>query len=273
MRSSPSAGSNNAASSCPRRLDIVVLDGAPAPDVEALTAWVTAAARHVLGAYGRFPVPRAQVVVTPVAGLDGRFGSSRREAVPFGRVLRDGGIGVQFFVRQTAGIDELLSDWTATHEFTPLAPLRPARRCVAFGRVRDLLPERAAGACRRARRKARVAEADGRVRARPARRLPRHARGIRFAAAATIGSRMYWSGAAIALLADVALRREHDASLDAALEGLQTCCLPSERAWSAEAVMTGARSRPWHRTIRSVAAAMGRCHDLPDVDGVSRRLA
>ena len=46
--------------------------------------------------------------------------------------------------------------------------------------------------------------------------------------------RVYWSGAAIALMADVELRRRSDGqqSLDFALGALAECCLPSDRAWT-----------------------------------------
>ncbi len=46
--------------------------------------------------------------------------------------------------------------------------------------------------------------------------------------------KIYWSGAAIALLADVELRRRSDGdeSLDKVLALLAQCCLPSDRAWS-----------------------------------------
>ena len=45
---------------------------------------------------------------------------------------------------------------------------------------------------------------------------------------------IYWSGAALALMADVELRRASDSSesLDTVLERLQACCLPSERSWT-----------------------------------------
>jgi predicted metalloprotease with PDZ domain len=46
--------------------------------------------------------------------------------------------------------------------------------------------------------------------------------------------KIYWSGAIIALMADVELRRRSDGgeSLDKALEQLQRCCLPAARSWS-----------------------------------------
>ncbi|MCI0516863.1 MAG: hypothetical protein L0Y45_03420, partial [Woeseiaceae bacterium] len=46
--------------------------------------------------------------------------------------------------------------------------------------------------------------------------------------------KVYWSGAAIALMADVSLRELSGGSesLDAVLDRLQRCCLPSNRMWS-----------------------------------------
>ena len=46
--------------------------------------------------------------------------------------------------------------------------------------------------------------------------------------------KIYWSGAAIALLADVELRKRSNGeeSLDTVLGQLQACCLPSTRRWS-----------------------------------------
>ena len=46
--------------------------------------------------------------------------------------------------------------------------------------------------------------------------------------------RSYWSGAAIALMADVQLRERSGGteSLDDILDRFQACCLPSNRVWS-----------------------------------------
>ncbi|MEM9684245.1 MAG: hypothetical protein AAF942_13325, partial [Pseudomonadota bacterium] len=50
------------------------------------------------------------------------------------------------------------------------------------------------------------------------------------------GARMkvYWSGAALALMADVELRARSEGreSLDTVLDALQRCCLPSDRVWT-----------------------------------------
>jgi len=46
--------------------------------------------------------------------------------------------------------------------------------------------------------------------------------------------KVYWSGAALALLADVELRRRSagEESLDNVLGRFQSCCLPSRRTWT-----------------------------------------
>ena len=48
--------------------------------------------------------------------------------------------------------------------------------------------------------------------------------------------RVYWGGAAIALLADVALR-EAGSSLDAGMRQLQRCCAPTLRVWPAGQIL------------------------------------
>ena len=48
--------------------------------------------------------------------------------------------------------------------------------------------------------------------------------------------RVYWGGAAIALLADVALR-EAGSSLDAAMRHLQRCCAATPRIWPAQQIL------------------------------------
>ncbi|MFQ5610094.1 MAG: hypothetical protein ACE5F8_07475, partial [Woeseiaceae bacterium] len=47
--------------------------------------------------------------------------------------------------------------------------------------------------------------------------------------------KIYWSGAAIALMADVELRERSSGkeSLDAVLDRYQECCLPSDKTWTA----------------------------------------
>ncbi len=52
--------------------------------------------------------------------------------------------------------------------------------------------------------------------------------------------KVYWSGAALALMADVTLRERSDGeeSLDSVLDQLQSCCLPSAKVWTGPELMT-----------------------------------
>ena len=52
--------------------------------------------------------------------------------------------------------------------------------------------------------------------------------------------KVYWSGAALALMADVTLRERSagEESLDKVLDKFQACCLPSDRIWTGKELFT-----------------------------------
>ena len=200
-------------------LRITLLQGEEPTNPEDLVSWLRAAAGNLTHVYGRFPNPSPQVIVVPISS----FGNS---AVPFGRVIRDGGEAVQFFVNPSRSLEDYLGDWTATHEFSHLLlPYVSGRQkwiSEGFASYYQNVLMARSGAYSETKAWQKLHEGFERARAeRPT--SPNNAR-----------SRMmvYWSGAAIALLADVALRSSaDDASLDALLDKLQACCLPSERTW------------------------------------------
>jgi len=198
--------------------------------MEAVLSWLRATAADATLAYGRFPNPAAQVVVIPAGSV--RSGAS---PVPFGRVIRNGGETVELFIDQRRPLADYLADWTATHEFSHLMlPYLGSRhRWISEGYAQyyqNVLIARAGGYT--------PAQAwqkifDGLERGRNSR--PE----LSPNAAAAGGKRgalmkVYWSGAALALLADVELRERTGGrvQLDAALERLQSCCLPSSETWS-----------------------------------------
>lgn len=201
-------------------LRITLLKGEAGGNPEDLVSWLRAAATNVTQVYGRFPNPSPQIIVVPVSS----FG---RSAVPFGRVIRDGGEAVQFFVDPSRSLQDYLGDWTATHEFSHLLLPYVAGRhkwiSEGFASYYQNVLMARAGEYSETKAWQKLHEGFERARAeRPS--TPNDAR-----------SRMmvYWSGAAIALLADVSLRlAAQDASLDALLDELQACCLPSERSWN-----------------------------------------
>lgn len=203
----------------------------PAEDrlgITAIEEWLRATATDITLAYGRFPNPSPQVVVIPAV-------DSRRSAVPYGRVIRDGGEAIELFVDLTRPLDVLLEDWTATHEFSHLMLpyVEREHRWVSEGFAQyyqNVLLARS-GAYDPAEAWLKLYQGFERGRLSRPELSPNAAaeRGIRSAR-----MKIYWSGAALALMADVELRARSGGreTLDDVLGRLQACCLPSRRVWT-----------------------------------------
>jgi len=196
-----------------------------------IVEWLRSASGNVSLAYGRFPVPSPRIVVVPT----GNSPWGGNSPVPFGRVTRNGEEKVEFFVNAERPIEEFYDDWTATHEFSHLMlPYVSGRhKWISEGFAsyyQNVLMSRA-GRYTPKRAWTKLHEGFERGRAsRPELSLnDAAASGIRRAR-----MKIYWSGAAIALLADIELRERSggEESLDVALDRLQECCLPSDRTWS-----------------------------------------
>jgi hypothetical protein len=213
------------------KLRVALLHGADEMDNDSIVRWIKATATDVSLAYGRFPNPSPQVVVIPVG--NGR--SNRRSAVPFGRVIRDGGETVELQVDQTQSLEALLGDWTATHEFSHLMLPYVDRKhrwiSEGFAQYYQNVLLTRSGAYDDLYAWQKIYDGYGRGRRSRPELSPNEATagGVRSAL-----MKVYWSGAAIALLADVQLRERSGGkdSLDAVLGRFQTCCLPSDRVWA-----------------------------------------
>jgi hypothetical protein len=250
-------------------LRVSLLDGQAPMDKDAVADWVRATATDVSLAYGRFPNPSPQVVVVPVT-------SSRSSSpVPFGRVIRDGGETVELFVKPDQPLENFLEDWTATHEFSHLMHpyLRSEHHWITEGFAQYyqnvLLARSGAYDAEDAWQKLHAGYERGRA-SRPE-LSPNEA-----ASGNTRGGRMkvYWSGAALALIADVTLRERSGGkeTLDTVLDHFQACCLPSDRMWTGPeffAKLDSLTSEPVFMPLyRRHADAAG----FPDTDEVFLRL-
>ena len=212
-------------------LDIEVRQPVDEKKAAEITEWVQATADSMGLAYGRFPNPDARIVVIP--STENAWGSD--SPVIYGRVTRNRGETVELFVNPDRPIEEFYSDWTAMHEFSHLMlPLLSKRyrwisegfatyyQNVLMSRAERYTPEFAWQ---------RLTEGVARG------RESRPELSLNDAASAGIRNarmKIYWSGAAIALMADVELRKRSAGieSLDSVLGELQQCCLPSSRRWS-----------------------------------------
>lgn len=194
-----------------------------------LVDWVRAAARNVTLAYGRFPNPSPSAIV-----LAGEPSWRSDSPVRFGRVVRDGGESVELFVNRGMPIERFHDDWTATHEFSHmmLPYLNSRSRWISEGFVQYyqnvLLARAGQYSGDRAWRELYRGYERG-ARSRPE-LSPNEAARVRRGAT----MKVYWSGAALALIADVELRRRSGGrqSLDTVLGKLDACCLPAADVWS-----------------------------------------
>jgi hypothetical protein len=191
--------------------------------------WLREAALAVVGAYGRFPVPRVQVLIVPVQ--ERRWGQD--EAVPFGHVLRGGGPAIEFFVNTERPLKEYLLDWTAVHELShllhPLLVSEDSWLSEGFASYYQNILRARNGVLSRRAAWQKLHEGF--------QRGIKGTRGLPLTEAAEqmhrnrAYMRVYWSGAAVALMADVWLRTNEHGSLDEALARFADCCLPAQRRW------------------------------------------
>ena len=177
----------------------------------------------------------------------------------------------------------LRSDWTCTHEFLHPGRTRlPAGGRLAVRGARDVLHGGDTSACRHqpSRPQAYQHLLDGFARGRSGSGSAHTLRATTMARmrARHAFYRVYWSGAALAFLTDIAARRAGGSTLDGALRSFADCCAASEEDWTAERVLArldaslGAprfadRARTWldrkefpeHRADR---AARARCRHI-----------
>ncbi len=193
--------------------------------------WLQAVAGSVSSVYGRFPNPSPRVLVIPT----GQRTWGGDSAVPFGRVTRQGEESIELYVDANRPIEEFYANWTATHEFSHLLLpyLDEQHRWISEGFAsyyQNVLMSRA-GHYSPTEAWQYLYEGLERGRASRPDLTPNEA-----AAAGIRQARMkiYWSGTAIALLADINIRERsgNAESLDRVLGRLQQCCLPSKRTWS-----------------------------------------
>ena len=86
--------------------------------------------------------------------------------------------------------------------------------------------------------------------------------------------KVYWSGAALALMADVSLREQSNGedSLDLVLDKLQACCLPADRVWSGTELFTKMDSLTNYPVFMPLYRRYADTAGFPDVEPLFDRL-
>lgn len=210
------------------RIRLAITDGPATADPVRTRRWLRAGALAVTRLWGEFPVDEdVQLLVIPW--------HEGRDAAPWAQTNRGGGPAVHLFMNAAADWPTLRDDWIATHEMVHLA-------LPFVWRTDAWLPEGFASYYQHVLR-ARL----GLVSAETAWQALHDGflRGNRDTADDTLQEdsrqmhvrgrtlRVYWTGAAIALQADVALREQTAGtwSLDRVLQEFNRCCRKPERTW------------------------------------------
>lgn len=245
-------------------LRLALLRTRHAPEAAKMRRWLSDAASNVSYAHGNFPMKSTQVVVVPV-------NERASEPVPFGHVIRNGGEAVQFFVDTDWNLDAFLGDWTATHEFSHLLMPYVQDRWVSEGFAsyyqNVLMARGKAYTPEKAWRK--LYEGYGRGRQSAPGMSPRSANmrngGL---------MKMYWSGAALALIGDVQLRQRSNntESLDTAMRKIRLCCLPSRRAYTDSEFFKLLDSKTSYTVFSQLHKDYANAAGFPDVATLFRQL-
>ena len=251
-------------------LRVAILPSSPALTLAAVKPWLQASAQSVLHVHGSIPQTDPQVLITPVG--------PREEAIPFARVMRGGGIGLQFYVDPARSEREFAADWKATHEFGHLLFPYISRDDAWLSeglasyyqnilRARDgrlseieawekLLAGFERGRRERKRNVTLAEEASGMHRNRSY-------------------MRVYWSGAAMLLLADKQLREASadEQSLDTALAAFAACCMDDPgKIWYARDIMRKLDELTGHKVFMDVYRDYAHSDRFPFVEPALRSL-
>ncbi len=206
-------------------LRLAVLGNLPEPKRHNVRRWVEHGANSLINIYGRFPLSSPQILVVPVGAYN--------EPVPWGQVLRTGGSSMQLFIDTSRPYDEFIQDWTLVHELShflhPMLEMGSAWLSEGMASYYQNVVQARAGTitAQHAWQKLYNGFQRGIGQTHRDRSLDWESRNMRNTHRYM---RVYWSGAAIALLADVALR-EQGQSLDQVMASFQDCCLRDEMYW------------------------------------------
>ena len=214
------------------RVRLAAIGHLSASQKEKLKLWIEETVTSVTSVNGRFPQPQPQVLVVPIG--------PRREAVVTAHVMRGGGLSAEFYVDETRPLQEFTSDWTATHEFSHmLVPYISRRdRWLSEGLASYYQNVLRARNGRLTETQAWQKLYEGFKRGENGTHGGSLAQATRNGWRSTM--RVYWSGAALMLMADMQLRISSGGlqSLDTALQSLSACCMENGKTWRAREVFT-----------------------------------
>ena len=195
--------------------------------VEKVKDWIEESVTNVTTVKGHFPQPQPQVLVVPIG--------KRKKPVVSAHVMRGGGLAAEFYIDETRPLKEFINDWKATHEFSHmLIPYISSRdRWLSEGLATYYQNVLRARNGHLTETQAWQKLYEGFQRGEKGTNGGSLARATRNGWNSTM--RVYWSGAAMMLVADMKLREvsHGQQSLDTALGSLAACCMQNGKTWRA----------------------------------------
>lgn len=232
--------------------------------------WVDVNLNGLYQVYNELPVNELQILVVPV-GRD-------REPVPWAQVMRGGGNAVHLYIDETRPLTEFMDDWVLAHELSHLLHPRLTieGKWISEGiasyyqnvlRARNgLLTEKQAWEKMLAGfERGRQGTAHYNTLKQDAESMMRNRSFMR----------VYWSGAAISLMADtqLRLRSNNKQSLDTVLKKFKDCCLPTHTPWSASRFMSRLDELSESRIFSTLYRKYAYSKDFPDLQSSLSRLS
>jgi predicted metalloprotease with PDZ domain len=238
-------------------VEVAILPGETALGRAAILAWVERAAGDVAAYYGRYPLPRALVIVIP----------GGRRPVGFGTTMGNGGGSIMIWAGAAATEEDFRRDWVLTHEMSHFAlPNVPrAQRWMEEGLATYVEP------VARARRGHLTAEE---VWADLVRKTPQGRPGEGGLDASRGFGAIYWGGALFWLLADVELRErsEGKVTLPDALAGIGEAGGSIAVTWPPERVLEAGDRATGMKVLAGLYARMARSADPVDLGALWKKL-
>lgn len=231
-----------------------------------IRAWIEQAINTVTSVYGYFPQAQPQVLVIPVGARD--------KAVLWANVLRGGGMASIFYIDETRPLEDFMEDWTTTHEFSHmLIPYISSRdRWLSEGLASYYQNVLRARDGRLTDTEAWQKLYDGFERGRKGTR----GGSLKQATRSGRGSimRVYWSGAALLLMADIRLREITNGlqSLDTALKSLSSCCMGNGTTWRARDMLQQLDKLTGTSIFMGLFDEYVPAHSFPDMDSTWKDL-
>ena len=233
---------------------------------EGWRGWIFEAVDGVALLYGRFPRDRLQVVALPLGGFD--------DAVPGGTACRGGGPGVQLYFNNTAQDADLPGGWVTIHELLHLGMPFIKDNWMSEGFVTYYAEVLRTRQGHRSETRGWAGILSGFERGSADDRNVSLRDASRNIDELGAYHRVYWSGAALALQLDVAIREDSGGrlSLDDAMREVRECCMEARTQVTALSLLEHLDG--WYGKPLFTQTVLPRLEDtsFPDIRRVLTRL-